>query len=173
MAIVSSVVVKDRARADGRRRILVHHTDHNAKVHRTRHLIGSGDNAQTVADAAGASLPSELAQAELQAMLERSLEKKLDPHTMTPEHSTQDEWLAWWLKVFATLPERSRWIWRFAQHMSTFTNDEIHTLLGEPRPQVTEWRGFVQAMRAARDDYGTHRIGPFPEARGVLADFDD
>lgn len=70
MPIVTSVIARDHAQVDGRRKITEWHTDHFGVVHERRYIADAGQDVEAGLAAAAQQIEEQLAAAELEANLQ-------------------------------------------------------------------------------------------------------
>lgn len=128
MPIVSSIIVEDRAQADGRRHVRERHTDHVGGTHDAVYLAESGADAEAVMAARVANIEAQLKTNEINANLAKALNGETD--TFTFQHSTGNENL---IALRALFKDSTRWelvTLAHVLHHQNLTNNQLDTLFG-------------------------------------------
>lgn len=128
MPITASIIVEDRAQADGRRWVRERHTDHVGGQHFVSYLAEPESNATATMTARVASIEAQLKQAEINANLAKALNG--ETNTFTFQHSTANENLAALRELFRNSTKWELVTLAHVLHHQGLTNNQIDNLFG-------------------------------------------
>jgi hypothetical protein len=144
-AITGSVIVEDRAQADGRRWIRERHTDHTGEVHFIVYMAAAGANATTAMTNRVALIEEQLAAAEMSrniSQIDRDGIEPLNP-VITLQHTTIDQLGAEVRARFQSATGAKAAV--IAEWLLTRTDAQLRNAFGMTQTQVNSLKTRLQS----------------------------